>query len=266
MAINKDSNVYTIFFAFILVVVVGGLLAFVSVKLKPLQQENLKNEKKQNILNSIPELKAMNIERKDAGVEYEKYVKKRMILDHNGDVIEGTLKTDSNKIIPKDQTDAFNIDLLKQYRNKDLKDEEKKYPMFICEVKDDTYYVIPVMGKGLWDAIWGFISVEEDKTIVGAIFDHKSETPGLGAEINRDKFEFQFDKEKRIEKKDPVLKIGRFVNSKFKSIAVVKPGNIRDKSSEVDGISGGTFTSVGVEEMIERTMLVYYKYFDKINN
>ena len=85
MAINKDSNLYTIVFAFILVAIVGGVLAFVSQTLKPLQQENLKNEKKQNILNSIPSLKS--IERKDAGEEFGKYVKKRIILDHEGNQI-----------------------------------------------------------------------------------------------------------------------------------------------------------------------------------
>ena len=54
MAINKDSNAYTISFAIILVVLVGGLLAFVSTSLKPMQLSNVKNEKKQNILNSLP--------------------------------------------------------------------------------------------------------------------------------------------------------------------------------------------------------------------
>ena len=263
MGINKDSNTYTIVFAFMLVVIVGGLLAFVSVALKPLQQENLKNEKKQNILNSIPSLKS--IERGDAGKEFEKFVKERMILDHNGDVIEGTIKNASEEIDPKDELDAFNVDLLKQYRNKDLKEQEKRYPLFILEVENKEYYVIPVMGKGLWDAIWGFISIKDDNiTIAGAIFDHKAETPGLGAEINRDSFEDQFKG----------LKFGQVVSgysgeiknmdlNAFKSIAVVKPGSIKDESSEVNGISGGTFTSVGVEEMIHRTMLVYYKYFDK---
>ncbi len=244
MAINKDSNLYTIVFAFILVAIVGGVLAFVSQTLKPLQQENLKNEKKQNILNSIPSLKS--IERKDAGEEFGKYVKKRIILDHEGNQIPETERSADDQIDPKDELDAFNIDLLKQFRDKDLKDEEKRYPLFICEVEDKEYYVIPVMGKGLWDAVWGFISVKDDKkTIAGAIFDHKSETPGLGAEINKDPFEDKF--------KDLL----------FGEIKVVKPGNIKDKLSEVNGISGGTFTGVGVEEMINRAIPVYKKYFNK---
>jgi len=54
MAVNKDSNVYTITFAVILVVVVGGILATIANGLKPIQDENLMNEKKQYILNCLP--------------------------------------------------------------------------------------------------------------------------------------------------------------------------------------------------------------------
>jgi len=273
MAINKDSNGYTILFAFILVVVVGGVLAFVSQSLKPMQQENLKNEKKQTILNSIPSLKA--IERNEAGAEFEKYVKERMIIDYNGNVIEGTLKTPKDKIDPKDESEAFNLDLLKQFRNKELKDKDKIYPLYICEVEGKKYYVLPLMGKGLWDAIWGFVSVEEDKkTIAGAIFDHKAETPGLGAEINTDSFEDQFDKSKRKKNGQKPLEIGSLNGENFSSIKVPKPGSISDEKSttnEVNGISGGTFTSIGVQNMFYNTlegkdhgaMMPYYNYFNK---
>ena len=273
MAINKDSNGYTILFAFILVIVVGGMLAFVSQSLKPMQVENLKNEKKQNILNSIPALKS--IQRNDAGGKFEEYVIERMIIDFEGNVIEGTKKTAKDKIDPKDENDAFNLDLLKQFRNKDISEEDKKYPLYICQVEDKKYYVLTFSGKGLWDAIWGFVSVEEDKkTIAGAIFDHKAETPGLGAEINTDKFEDQFDRSKRESNGQKPLLVGFLEGENFTSIQVPKPGSISDEKSttyEVNGISGGTFTSVGVQNMFYNTikgkdngaMLPYYKYFNK---
>ena len=53
MGINKDSNAYTVIFATAMVVVVGGLLAFVSTSLKPLQEDNVRNEKKQLILKQL---------------------------------------------------------------------------------------------------------------------------------------------------------------------------------------------------------------------
>ena len=196
MAINKDSNSYTISFAIILVVIVGGLLAFVSTSLKPLQQSNVKNEKKQNILNCLPGLDTL--QREFAAENFNKYVKKRVILDYTGRVVDGSVKTFADDIKDKDTLDAFNIDLQKEYRNTAV--DDRNYPLFECEIDSKIYYVLPVTGKGLWDAIWGFISVESDgESIAGAVFDHQAETPGLGAEINRDEFEDQFD----------TLKIGR---------------------------------------------------------
>ncbi len=263
MAINKDSNTYTISFAVILVVVVGGLLAFISTSLKPLQESNVKNEKKQNILNCLP---GLNFERSDAEANFNVYVKRRVILDYSGNLIEGSERTFENEIDVKDELEAFNVNLQKEYRSVAVSD--RKYPLFECELEDQTYYVIPVTGKGLWDAIWGYISVKSDgETIAGAIFDHKAETPGLGAEINKDEFENQFIKN---ENGDP-LKIGRVSSiadlspDNFKSIKVVKPGSLTDPDAEVDGISGGTFTSVGVQEMLKRTFYVYYKHFNERN-
>ncbi|MDG2370141.1 MAG: NADH:ubiquinone reductase (Na(+)-transporting) subunit C [Flavobacteriales bacterium] len=255
MAINKDSNAYTISFAIILVVLVGGLLAFVSTSLKPMQLSNVKNEKKQNILNSLP---GINFERSEAEGNFNKYVKKRVILDYTGNVVDGSVKTSTDDIKDKDTLDAFNIDLQKEYRN--IAVEARNYPLFECEIDGKTFYVLPVTGKGLWDAIWGYISVESDgESIAGAVFDHKAETPGLGAEINKDEFEDQFD----------ALKIGRIKSNSelsaanFRSIKVVKPGSLSDKLTQVDGISGGTFTSVGVQEMLKRTFYVYYKHFNE---
>ena len=255
MAINKDSNAYTISFAIILVVLVGGLLAFVSTSLKPMQLSNVKNEKKQNILNSLP---GINFERSEAEGNFNKYVKKRVILDYSGEVVEGSVKTSEDDIKDKDTLDAFNIDLQKEYRNTAVND--RNYPLFECEIDGKTFYVLPVTGKGLWDAIWGYISVESDgESIAGAVFDHKAETPGLGAEINKDEFEDQFD----------ALKIGKtkanteLSATNFRSIKVVKPGSLSDKLTQVDGISGGTFTSVGVQEMLKRTFYVYYKHFNE---
>ena len=243
MAVNKDSNIYTIVFAIILVVIVGGLLAFISTSLKPMQEENLKNEKKQYILNCLPGLKG--IARNDAGGVFSKYVKERIILDFNSSIVENSNK--KGEIDSKDLLDAFNIDLLKE--SKTIADISKRnYPLFICEVDGKKYYVAPLMGKGLWAAVWGYISLDSEGTIIeGAVFDHKSETPGLGAEITQDFFEDQF--------------IGKSIdeNGEYSKIEVKKPGNELN-SHQVDGISGGTFTSVGIEDMMTDALEVYYNY------
>ena len=270
MGINKDSNSYTVLFAIILVVFVGGLLALIAEGLKPIQKENLKNEKKQYILNSLPgslisgedTIVLKEVTRNKAGNLFATLVKERIILDYDGNEVSKKLATDP--VDDKDPNDAFSIDLLKEYKNyvqpitnmysgseqkeKLAADTNINYPLFICDVEGKTYYIAPVMGKGLWAAVWGYIALDENgDKIAGAVFDHKSETPGLGAEITQDFFENPF--------------IGKLIseNGSYKPIEVNKPGNELN-DYQVDGISGGTFTSVGVEEMMSRTLEVYYNY------
>ena len=91
-------------------------------------------------------------------------------------------------------------------------------------------------GNGLWGPIWGYIGIAADgESVVGAVFDHKSETPGLGAEITSDNYQNQ-----------------------YKGKELLKNGD--DVSVEVDAIAGATRTSKGVEEMIERTLKMYLPY------
>ena len=249
MAINRDSNGYTILFAVVMVVLVGGILAFLATALKPAQEANISNEKMQNILQAIGLEELNDITRKEAGEKFNEYIVERITLDFEGNEVERKSNTDNFD----SPTDAFNIDLLKEYRTIESK-KDRHYPLFVCEIKGEKFYVVPVVGKGLWAAVWGYIGLRADgSTVNGAVFDHKSETPGLGSEINKDAFESQF-----IEK---TFDDG----GSFTTIKVLKPGLDLNKH-QVDGISGGTFTSVGVEEMLERTIEVYYDYFKTINN
>jgi Na+-transporting NADH:ubiquinone oxidoreductase subunit C len=121
----------------------------------------------------------------------------------------------------------------------------------VADVDGAKKYVIPVVGSGLWGPIWGYIAVNEDKTsIFGAQFDHKTETPGLGAEIKQPFFYNQYSSE--------VIS----VDGVYKKIKVVKDAS-GSEMHKVDGITGGTITSKGVEEMVDRTLQVYVKYFNK---
>src|SRR5690606_22167289 len=231
-------------------VVVGTLLAVIAMALKPLQVANVKQEKMQNILEST---NLEDISRKESAGLFKEYVTKRLILDYYGNIIEGSVYAGDKEIESNDEKDAFNIDLLKEYKS--IKDpKERHYPLFVCERDGEIFYVAPLMGKGLWAAVWGYLSLGEDgETIVGAVFDHKSETPGLGAEISKTFFEERFIGKKIAEK------------GKYTSVSVIKPGPPLD-DHKVDGISGGTFTSVGVDEMISRTMIVYYNFLKNNKN
>lgn len=244
MAIDRNSNGYTFGFALVLVVVVGSVLAIAALSLKAPQQENIKKEKMKNILAAIQVDATLD----NAEDLFQQYVQERLVINAKGD----ETNTASGAVNPTDKTDAFNVDVLKEYKSgKDV--SERSYPLFVCEKDGKKYYVIPLVGKGLWGPIWGFVSLESDyNTIYGASFDHKGETPGLGAEISTDEFQAQFEGKEILD------------NGSFVSVRVLKAGSAGEPEHKVDAISGGTITSVGVDEMLERTLATYNNYF-KIN-
>ena len=234
MAIDKNSNGYTFGFAIVMVAVVGTMLAVASQGLKSRQDKNATDKKMISILSAI------NVEatRANAQEMYKKYV------------------VDSKIIAGKDLSlEAFDIDIKKEYRDKKLAASDRNYPLYICEKEGLKYYVIPVIGKGLWGPIWGFVALESDyKTIYGATFDHKAETPGLGAEIKYTSYSDQYTGEVITD-----------TTGTFQPIIVVKDGSGSGLNSKVDGITGGTITSKGVEEMTTRTLEVYANYFNSLN-
>ena len=234
MAIDKNSNAYTFGFAILMVIVVGSLLAVASQGLKTRQEKNATDKKMMSILSAIN----IDATRENAQEMYNKYV------------------IDSKIISGKDlSANAFDVDIKKEYRDKNISVSDRNYPLYICEKDGDKYYIIPVVGTGLWGPIWGFVALESDfKTIYGANFDHKSETPGLGAEIKYASYSDQYTGET----------ISDTIGS-FQPIIVVKDGSGSGINSKVDGITGGTITSKGVEEMTTRTLEVYVNYFKSLN-
>ena len=125
-------------------------------------------------------------------------------------------------------------------------------PLYISNIDGSEKYIIPLRGTGLWGPIWGYISLDNDmNTVYGAVFDHKAETPGLGAEINRDFFEKPFNGKRIFD-----------LEGDFVSIAVVKGGAKENDYHGVDGISGGTITSDGVTAMLKERLEKYLPYFE----
>ncbi|HIA35418.1 MAG TPA: NADH:ubiquinone reductase (Na(+)-transporting) subunit C [Flavobacteriales bacterium] len=244
---NKEGNVYTFGFAIVMVIVVATLLSIAAISLKPMQKKNEQQEKMQAVLKTI----GVNCTREEAELQFNDFVKKRLILD-----FEAVVKSEeSGEIDPLNKQDAFNIDIIKEFKNSALGPEGRNYPLYVCEKDGSNYYVIPMVGKGLWGPIWGFVAIGDDmNTVFGASFDHKTETPGLGAEIRYEPFQSQFPGEKIFDN-----------NGKFVSIKVIKGGAEEYNVHGVDAITGGTITSNGVTEMIERTLKVYAPYLRKSN-
>ena len=225
---NTNSNTYTIIYASVMVVIVAFLLAFVSESLKSTQKKNEDFDKMKQILSAlnIDASKAENIQ-----AEFDKYVKADQIINSDAAVVK--------------EDGGFSIDM-KAELAKDLKD--RQLPLYICEVNGETKYILPMSGNGLWNILWGYVALNDDKnTIYGVFFDHAGETPGLGAEIATPMFQNHL-KDKIIMKDGSVV------------LSVVKNGKVQHDEYEVDGITGGTITSQGVDKMI-KTSLGQYKTF-----
>ncbi|MBL4578141.1 MAG: NADH:ubiquinone reductase (Na(+)-transporting) subunit C [Flavobacteriales bacterium] len=243
MKFDKEGNGFTFGFATVMVVIVATLLSVASIGLKPFQQKNKTAEKMQNILKTI----GVEVSRDEATKVFGNYVKQRIILDFSAN--PGVPK--EGAIDPLDKEDAFNVDMKKQYKGKSW--EDRSYPLYVCEKDGQQYLVIPMVGTGLWGPIWGFIALEGDNnTVFGASFDHKTETPGLGAEINTAEFQEQFEGQKLFDEE------GNFI-----SIKVMKGGAPDNFEHGVDAITGGTITSNGVTAMLKNTLEVYQPYLQQ---
>lgn len=225
---NTNSNTYTIVYASVMVIIVAFVLAFTSYSLKDIQEKNVELDKMKQILS------ALNIDTKgqDAEALYKKYVQKDIIINAKGETVA--------------EQGGFDV-VEKVELSKDLSD--RQLAVYICEVDGASKYIIPLYGQGLWGPIWGYVALNDDKnTVYGTYFSHAGETPGLGAEITTAKFQDPFMGKE-------IMKGGRLV-----SIAVVKPGKSVSGQDYVDGISGGTITSVAVESMLKDCLSQYNEF------
>lgn len=219
-----------------MVVVIAVLLSVAAISLAPYQAKNSRIEKMKNILTSV----SIPAETTKAEELFNQYITKQIVLNNKGEEVKG-------------EVTAFDIDLKKELdKIKTGRTDEQLFPLFICNKDGKAFYIIPIRGKGLWGPIWGYISLEEDmNTIYGASFGHKSETPGLGAEIETEKFQQQFIGKKIFDESE-----------NFVSVTVIKGGASPTDLHGVDAISGATVTSKGVTEMFKRTLSNYIPYFE----
>lgn len=236
---NTDKNSYTIIFAVVMVLVVGSVLAFTASSLKPMITMNEKFEKQQNILyamgvNENVEGSAVFIPTDSVQGVFDKYIKEQLVIQN------GKITKDSS---------AYLIDLKGELKKTV---ENRRLPLFIGEKENTDYYIIPMYGKGLWDAIWGFVALDENYVVQGVYFDHAGETPGLGANINQTYFMDDFTGE-------TIMK-----DTEYSGITVAKgnndPLNERKGDGKVDALAGATITGNGITAMINSNVKLYIPY------
>ena len=260
MAVNTEKNSYTVIFAIGMVIVVGVILAGLFSWTKPMITQNEEIEKQQNILyamgvNENDESSAVFVSPEVAPDQFGKFVKEQVVItvDASGKVIK---TQNRDEYMAENKKEPYLIDIKKQKSNAKA-GENRQLPLFVGEREGKTYYVAPIYGKGLWDAIWGYIALDEKMVVQGAYFDHKGETPGLGANIKQRFFMDDFYGEHLLT--DAGV---------FKGITVAKgnadPKNEDKTDNEVDAIAGATITGDGVTAMIKQDLKLYKPYFDTL--
>ncbi len=242
----RQSNTYIIVFAAGLTIVLGGILSAAAVYLKPLQQREIALDTKKQILSAV--IDTDEYEKSALGEMYNQRIKS-IVVDSNGD--EVTLDSTSKVKTPED------VNIKKEYK-KDP--SERLYPvfMYMSESGDKVEaYILPLYGFGLWDDIWGFAALEPDfNTLKGIVFDHKGETPGLGARIT--------DAEVRNRYQGKELKDA---SGKLVSVTMVKGENNSNLNEhQVDGMSGATITGNGVNKMLGNYIGYYDAYFKNVKS
>lgn len=246
MAINTEKNSYTVIFAVIMVVIVGSVLAFFASGLKPKIDENVRFEKQQNILyamgvnNNEGEGSVDFIPTTEVEAEFAKYIKKQLVVVGSE---------------AKEKDNAYLIDVQKELA-KVKNGQNAELPLLVGEKDGKEYYIIPMYGKGLWDAIWGFMSVDSNMKVQGVYFDHRGETPGLGANIKQRFFMDDFEGETVLD------------GNSYVGVAVAKgnndPLNNDKEDNQVDALAGATITGNGVTAMIKESLKLYKPYLETI--
>ncbi|MDD6228814.1 MAG: NADH:ubiquinone reductase (Na(+)-transporting) subunit C [Bacteroidales bacterium] len=229
---NRQSNTYTLIYSIILVAVVGVALSVIYQALRPKQVENINNDTRKQILAAAL---ITPREGQDIAQLYNEHIESAFLVDKDGNKISGEPKIDGLQ----------------------AQVQKGEFPVFECKTDKGLKYILPVYGAGLWGPIWGYIAFDANgDTIYGAYFAHQGETPGLGAEIEKNEFRDQFEG-KNIFTADGT----------FQSVQVVKRGQEpKDGSAYVHAISGGTITSQGVQKMLYTSLEPYTAFLTGLKN
>ncbi len=237
---KKTSTTYVYIFVVAMTVLVALLLA--GVKEVTQEQANI-NE---NVFNKRAVLAAVAQPLEEAGIVPDELADDEVLNLFQEKMQQEVLDVNGQ---PMADIKAESIDMAQERKKDPL---QQMRPLYILDANNEKYYILSVRGNGLWDEIWGYVALESDlNTIAGASFDHKGETPGLGAEIkDNPAFAAQF--------------IGKKIYRDEKYVSVlVRKGGAKDDTYEVDGLSGATITADGVTDMLYKGIRAYEPYLEQ---
>ena len=257
---NTNGNTYTVIYSTVLVILVAAILAFVAMSLQDKQNENVKIETITKVLTAAAQSdENVSIdETTDVLGMYTDNIVDAFYVDGNGEVT-GHMNMGKENVkdiqVPSTSDLKKQNDILKKISgSKDSTGQAEllkslNLPVFVFDINGKEVTVIPCYGAGLWGPIWGYVALASDgRTIEGAIFDHKGETPGLGAKIAEAAFYTSFR--------------GEAFGSGDVVFAVEK-GKHEGEPECVDAISGATITSQALGKGINLWAKHYQPYLNK---
>jgi Na+-transporting NADH:ubiquinone oxidoreductase subunit C len=237
----QQSNTYVIIYSAVLTIILGLLLSGSAQLLGPWQQEAIALDKKKQILGAVisaDEIEAMTPEQ---------------INQFYSNNIASTVVDVNGKEITDGSATAEKVEIAKDYKKPA---DQRSYPVYIYHAEgnpsDVKSYIFPLYGAGLWDAIWGYLSLNTDMNTIGGItLAHAAETPGLGARITDGEVQARYVGKKIFDESGQLV-----------SVRMMK-GEGKDYSSDlhkVDGMSGATITANGVNNMLKAYLSNYEAY------
>ncbi len=202
--------------------------------LKEIQELNVENDSKKNILSSLGyEPDSDQLWTSDDITKLFKLNIEAYVLNSNGE------RTNTDPASINTEVDKENL------------------PIYV-DKKDGIVngYAIPISGKGLWSTLYGYFAIEPDGvTAKGITFYAHKETPGLGGEVEKPWFQNNFVGKRFIDEDGNLV-----------GIKVIKGKADPDSPYEVDGISGATITSKGLESFLVDDLEKYEPFFRKIRS
>ncbi|HDY75968.1 MAG TPA: NADH:ubiquinone reductase (Na(+)-transporting) subunit C [Candidatus Marinimicrobia bacterium] len=230
----QQSNTYTLLFTAIVTIILGFMLSLAATSLKERQELNITIDIKKNILRSLGFSESDDEPWTQNNIQdiFERNIKS-FVVDSGGSKVPGV---SVDNIVQTDQ-----------------------YPVYCSHISEGVIdgYAIPISGKGLWSTLYGYIALEADGiTVKGITFYKHGETPGLGGEVEKEWFTSNFVGKRIVDN-----------NGKLVSIEIIK-GEVDELSPEayhqVDGISGATMTSKGLNAFLKTDLEKYEPFFQRI--
>ncbi|MEO9493162.1 Na(+)-translocating NADH-quinone reductase subunit C [Vibrio splendidus] len=234
MASNNDSIKKTLFVVIALSLVCSIIVSTAAVVLKPKQQENAVLDQQTKIL----EVAGIELTGKIPDL-YKENIEPRLVDFATGDFVDGDAAAYDQRKAAKDPAQSIKLsaedDIAKIIRRANT-----GTVYLVKDGAETSKVIIPVHGNGLWSMMYAFVAVETDgNTVSGITYYEQGETPGLGGEVENPTWRAQFVGKKLFDE-----------NHK-PAIQVVKGGAPQGSEHGVDGLSGATLTSVGVQHTFD---------------